>query len=332
MLETDRKVKRRSNSLNNSLSEPEQKATNNKKMTKQSQPTNSTNANKSNIIKSEPDRTVESKPQPKQLSLDSIKKEKQPLIPNPTIADTKTHSLLELAVETNLTSDTNSTATTTKQMEPNSEIINKAESKAQTVELDSTKRKRVELTEEQLSNQINTPSSSYSSSSSTYSIKSPTAQKRQRTKVPNLELSNSNSGNGYSSASKLDMSIANPQATTPLTPPPSVTQENSLGFASMMENKFADAFSRSSTAHVEATTAKIANGLPIVKDHVSCSKADEDMNENETGESEDEDGEFPKTLEELLTKQWALGAELIAEQSQSFDGKYFLLIVLNHSR
>lgn len=323
----------RSNSLNNSLSESEQKASNTKKMTKQAQSDPTTN--KLNTVKADPIDTLELKQEPKQspthpLNLDSIKKEKQPLITNLNEADTKTNSLLELAVETNLSSNADDTVNDTKAMEPNNEMINKDELKSAHVdELDCTKRKRAELTEEQLSNQINTPSSSYSSSSSTYSIKSPTGQKRQRTKVPNLELPNSGA-NTTSSTSKLDTSLVNPQATTPLTPPPSVTQENSSGFVSIMENKFADAFSRSANIVEATSTNKGVNGLPVNAlngmkaslDQVTSSKVNVDMNVDETDDSEDEDGEFPKTLEELLTKQWALGAELISQQSQSFDGNY----------
>lgn len=278
------------------------------------------------------------------VNLDSIKKEKAPL--NEENATHNTSLLIqidktsnELAIKTNLASDTN-----TKPMKPTNETIsaeNKPLANLKLDEVDCTKRKKNELTEEQLSNQINTPSSSYSSCSSTYSIKSPTAQKRQRTKVANLELP-SNSGNSssvtVSTVGKLDMSILNPQATTPLTPPPSVTQENSLGFSSMVENKFADAFGRSASnveAKVDITLdmsdkAKCA-GVPVngLKGGLEVrGKVDVDMNNvDEMIESEDEDGEFPKTLEELLTKQWSLGAELIAEQSQSFDVMDFLTLM-----
>jgi hypothetical protein len=146
------------------------------------------------------------------------------------------------------------------------------------------------------------------------------------------------------------MSITNPQATTPLTPPPSVTQENLL--SASIDNKFADAFNSQAvfakclpSATDSGHTVTDINALELdmasrtvpesFKQPVNMmcqlkeslvSAANSKIGLDESGEdSGDEDEEFPKTLEELLAKQWTLGAELIAEQSQNFDGRYFCI-------
>lgn len=42
-----------------------------------------------------------------------------------------------------------------------------------------------------------------------------------------------------------------------------------------------------------------------------------------------EDHKCPETMEELLLKQWDLGAELCMEQTKNFDSKFLKLFISN---
>lgn len=55
------------------------------------------------------------------------------------------------------------------------------------------------------------------------------------------------------------------------------------------------------------------------------------MNDSGDDEEDEDDMEFPKTLEELLKKQWTLGADMIAEQSEKFEGNYFKIFDTQYS-
>ena len=205
----------------------------------------------------------------------------------------------------------------------------------------------MDITEEQLSNQLNTPTSS---TSSAYSMKSPT-QKCQQKIIKDVEKSLN------SEITKPDnLSITNAaQATTPLTPPPSVTQDQ---FLNQIENKLDISHSKlivpqhpqphssnnkdnkdlhenngeillkhkskvnenlkqsNSLKTVEQTKSLL---LPDIQNSIKNKESElksTDLNE----EIDDDENEFPKSLEDLLVKQWSLGTNLIAEQSQNFDG------------
>ena len=185
----------RSNSLNNSPSEPEKSAKKSKNITP-STTTQTTTTTKLNI-KTEADTVTNKQPQtPKQsphaLNLDSIKKEKKVpnLVESQVDPSTQTGNGTSLLIQI-----ADASALAVETVIENIGVSNKSSDLNCNESEAAPKRKRsAELTDEQLSNQINTPSSSYSSSSSTYSIKSPANQKRQR-KVTHLDMSNANSAN-----------------------------------------------------------------------------------------------------------------------------------------
>ena len=238
---------------------------------------------------------------------------------------------------------------------------------------------------------MNTPSSSLfssSSSSSNCSIKSPTQKKQRKTKLETILCT----GNETNPSAAIISTTA-----TPLTPPPSVTQENlsSLLNQDSVDNKTRqtvkiDAFGNhlnpgatfgsnilayrkaidepdvpipannvhttkfkqpNSLKSILETSSVLSSSLTVLPILDACKSSYKErrsspgvktispkanppppppeqsiklLNSDEPASCSgllNQGDEFPKSLEELLLNQWNMGADLVAEQSQNFDGK-----------
>lgn len=104
----------------------------------------------------------------------------------------------------------------------------------------------------------------------------------------------------------------------PLTPPPSVPQDLLIPIqqANDDSNKQKDIDIFGNRLNITNKSETIDSSFIMVKPSTSYDKTQTD---NCSKTNKVESNEFPKTLEELLMKQWDLGTELVNEQSKKFD-------------
>lgn len=356
----------RSNSLNNSITDPpdtnitattkKSNDTDSQKSKKQKilATTNTSNPMTKTSTQIKPEKSediksvanITSKSTKKIIEDESIKKEKQPQ-QAPTIMSVKKEGDLEGEL---LTSNKIENIPTVQAKlsclidETASAIVNKIETEI-SVELplkpiehpdvtECNKRKLDTFLNEDnslINHQLSTPSSSYSSCSSNYSNHK-SLPKDLIIPTPNLI------GIGIVKPDLL-LLPAILQTTIPLTPPPSVTPEHFLS-SGIENNKFTENFKPTSNllenlpdnTHLTTSLNPKMNepfkepvvalkGLPMVLPSLMEIEGSDDMSDME------DEGEFPKSLEDLLKSQWKLGSDLITEQSQNFDVMQFVRLL-----
>jgi hypothetical protein len=98
--------------------------------------------------------------------------------------------------------------------------------------------------------------------------------------------------------------------------------------ANQLNTPSTSSYSASSSTSTYSNKSPVLKGQRCLVDETSKIVPSDGARVAESESDEDEDrGEFPESLEELLKAQWSLGAGLIGEQSKSFGGRKFFSII-----